>query len=64
LERDKVADLMAVLARDDLAMFLYQDLFNNNDPLPCPDAFVESLEMGFVEGIGEACIFVRKTLRP
>ena len=63
LDRDDVADLMPLLGRVDLEMALYRNLFNTNDPLPCPDAFVDALRKGFVEGVGEAREFVRNTLR-
>lgn len=63
LDRDEAGDLATFFEQDDLAMVLYRDLINNNDPLPCPDAFVKSLHKGFIEGIAEARNLVRKTLR-
>lgn len=56
LDRDEVADLMSLLGRVDLEMALYRNLFNNNDPHPCPDAFADVFREGFLRGCRDAVV--------
>lgn len=61
LDRGEEGQLMAMWQDGGLA--IYRFIVNQDDPLPCPGAFVEDLEKGFLEGFDAASVVVREALR-
>ena len=61
LDRGEEGQLMAMLQDGGLA--IYRLIVNQDDPLPCPGAFVEDLEKGFLKGFDAASEVVREALQ-